>query len=182
MNFPREGIDPNLVLAWLDDDEQRLFRACECSDLETTINVRVRLPEWKRRREKLPTTPGQEERQTAASKMLNDCFEAHANPRWIFQRLAQARSEARSEVEKLRAEKEELRLTLLNERGEGEPPVPGWTWADGAWDHDDGFVVGRDDEMNWCFATRGGIYLYPEMNTAREAMRFATTSKPTESL
>lgn len=39
-----------------------------------------------------------------------------------------------AQLAEMRREAEELRLTLLNERGEGEPPVAGWTFTDcGGW-------------------------------------------------
>ena len=79
------------------------------------------------------------------------------------------------------AELAELRLTLLNERGQGEPPSPGWAWeADftspgcGAWvDHSWCGWACPIDGGGWEWGSGGGD---PdgETPTAREAMRDAT--------
>jgi hypothetical protein len=87
---------------------------------------------------------------------------------------------ALTEVDRLTAALAEAEATIANERGEGEPPGPGWVWAEGAWDHERGTVVGRDEDDRWCFAASDGVYLYPEPNTARAAMRVATTATVTK--
>jgi hypothetical protein len=83
-------------------------------------------------------------------------------------------------VDRLTAALADAEATIANERGEGEPPEPGWAWAEGAWDHERGTVVGRDEDDRWCFAASDGVYLYPEPNTARAAMRAATTATETK--
>lgn len=81
------------------------------------------------------------------------------------------------------AERAELLATLANERGEGEPPVEGWTWDGSAWllgdlDEDgEQFVVLRDAtgpgwEAQLHEAEDDTCDVVGEKPTARELMRF----------
>lgn len=93
---------------------------------------------------------------------------------------------AREEVERLRGELAEAQATLDNERGEGEPPEPGWRWTDcagwgwawvfGATSPDAWVAVGRKPGSGW-YVRLGSAYIgaYRQVavsyQTARAAMR-----------
>lgn len=68
-------------------------------------------------------------------------------------------------------ERDELRAALLNERGEGEPPSEGWTYAQGTWCKGD-WTIWRDTETDgiavWV-ADWGGESMF-DRPTARECM------------
>ena len=108
---------------------------------------------------------------------------------------------AREEVERLRAELAEAQATLANERGEGEPPVPGFVFAGHAgercaWQRVDGpvgtYVTREIDNMGrvrWQWAViedRYGTDQSPRFRdlargyepTARSAMRAANAALP----
>lgn len=91
----------------------------------------------------------------------------------------------RARVATLEAENCELRATLANERGEGEPPVPGWEYRDPfpdlprvaevrdfrTWCHESGlFLRRRDDGTGWRIG-KGRIVNGPLYRFARDAMR-----------
>lgn len=94
---------------------------------------------------------------------------------------------ATAPIEPLRAEIAELRATLANERGEGEPPVEGWAYTDCAgWGMcwvcgggPDGWIaVTRKPAGGW-YIRLGATFLHRSrefavsIQTAREAMRKA---------
>lgn len=66
------------------------------------------------------------------------------------------------------AERDELRATLANERGEGEPPSEGWEWADDAWHKGAAYVWRRDSVPTWEWTV--GRSWRGEAPTARAAM------------
>jgi hypothetical protein len=94
--------------------------------------------------------------------------------------------EARAFVEGVRAlyaERDDLAATLANERGEGEPPSPGWTYShsQGRWSHPDGRWVWRNawlrladgtDCIRWGWERLGPSAEGREV-TARAAMKAA---------
>lgn len=79
----------------------------------------------------------------------------------------------------------ELEATIANERGEGEPPAPGWTWAlegeiaDPCW-HRGGAVVYMERDYEPALPGHFWLWWAPGMRgckrakTAREGMRAAT--------
>lgn len=115
----------------------------------------------------------------------NETFIAHARedvPRLL------------AEVDRLTAERDELAATLANERGEGEPPVPGWTscrsrYDDGSrngtprieWYCNEGRVVRALNGWHWASCLhedmvyhRGEFTRSGTAPTAREAIRLAS--------
>ena len=92
-----------------------------------------------------------------------------------------------AEVDRLTAERDEawreaaeLRATLENERGEGEPPCEGWEFFPGgpSWHCAPGTWVRPVPEMGWCWYTyaedESTIAARGEAKTARAAMRAAS--------
>ena len=78
-------------------------------------------------------------------------------------------------IAELEAANAELLATLANERGEGEPPVPGWEWVpeEEQWALDGGFYAFRTDK-GWTWDAdriRSGT---PHYDAARDAMRAAS--------
>lgn len=105
---------------------------------------------------------------------------------------------ALTEIDRLTAALAEAEATLANERGEGEPPEPGWAfcdpWPEAAWVADFGaefrlwcngdLVVKRTDRRSpsWRTFRRpqegwGAVAFGPSYPTARAAMRAATTQE-----
>ena len=96
---------------------------------------------------------------------------------------------ARTDIPALCDEVDELRATLANERGEGEPPEEGWEWVRGQWETMDGAFGGWE-----CIVKRSGdqwhfewVDYSPDADedaewpdgyapTARAAMRAATAA------
>ena len=78
----------------------------------------------------------------------------------------------------------ELEAALANERGEGEPPVPGWRYdarcdegRPGVWEcAEKELIVTRPlpPAVGWRYARRGGVQVWGQALTARDAMRAAS--------
>jgi hypothetical protein len=78
----------------------------------------------------------------------------------------------------------ELEATLANERGEGEPPVEGWRYdgrcdngRPGVWECvERELIVTRPlpPAVGWRYARRGGVQVWGQALTARDAMRAAS--------
>jgi hypothetical protein len=93
-------------------------------------------------------------------------------------------AEAGTEVLRLRARVAELEATLANERGEGEPPVEGWRYdgrcdngRPGVWECvERELIVTRPlpPAVGWRYARRGGVQVWGQALTARDAMRAAS--------
>lgn len=85
---------------------------------------------------------------------------------------------ALAEVDRLTAALAEAEATLANERGEGDPPTPGWKYDAGEWVHPDATVspvvataLGGSVRRRWEWGTADKA---GQRDTARAAMRAAT--------
>jgi len=92
--------------------------------------------------------------------------------RWGMAELAQ-------QLAAKEAENAELIATLANERGEGEPPVPGWIWSHGEWSsHVSDLVHAFREGESWIWerVVLGGVLVRTgSASTARDAMRAASS-------
>jgi hypothetical protein len=75
-------------------------------------------------------------------------------------------------IRALIAENQEIKQTLLNEQGKGEPPSPGWEWKIMFWKNGDFEVKTRDCVIVRWELWKGGVLL-DEYPTARAAIRAA---------
>lgn len=125
--FPRADFAHDLgdIRAWLTDEERDALAAINCPDIVTTTGTNLRLREdqgytasgRRRRTPRHKLTPEQEEREKVASGHMEACFKAYTNPRaWLY-RIGIARKQTH-----------DYRMALLNERGLGEGPSPGWRY------------------------------------------------------
>lgn len=71
----------------------------------------------------------------------------------------------------------EARATLENERGEGEPPVPGWSYADGCWSDGQWRVWPSAEHSVVEWNADRGIGEIMVRPTARAAMRAASEAR-----
>lgn len=85
---------------------------------------------------------------------------------------------ALTEIDRLTAAMVEAEATIANERGEGEPPTPGWNYDAGEWVHPDATVspvvvtaLGGSVRRRWEWGT---VDKAGQRDTARAAMRAAT--------
>lgn len=81
-----------------------------------------------------------------------------------------------AEIAALREELEDARNTVLNERGEGEPPEPGWVYNrdGGEWEHDDLRMWVQEVDVNQWEWGRWDCDESGTSPTARQGMKDAT--------
>lgn len=110
ITFPRTDFPTDDARAWLFDVERAMLSALLCDDLSVSVNIAVKLSEYRGTRTPKKLTPEQEARESAASRHMGAYTRALGSPRTLLFALAAERQET-SRLRALIAWKEE------NDRG-----------------------------------------------------------------